>query len=181
MKKFLFIASGLSLLFLSEQVQAQNVIRDFVLDKHADYQPDDHVNRGGIYRMQTGHAGAFKNCDDDLNKMYSPYINWNCRPGSPPRPLANFVSDFDRKLTRFRDGIGGCPSRLTESRNAGLFGPETNERESQAASQRFSTENVSQPELQLNKQPQGSIHTPTPVDDLSAERFEQLRIQRMRR
>lgn len=181
MKKFLFIASGLVLLFLAEQVQAQNVIRDYVLDKHENYQPDDHVNRGLIYRMQTGHAGFFKNCDGDLDKMYSPYINWNCRPGSPPRPVSNSVRDFDRKLTRFRDGAGGCTIHSTETRDSDLSAYEVVDEASQVAADRLTPETAEHLERHILGQPRGSRQMPARINDLSAERVEQLRIQQMHR
>lgn len=181
MKKFLFVASGLVLAFLAEHAQAQNVVRDYVLDRHVDYQPDDHVNRGFIYRLQTGHAGLFKNCDGDLNKMYSPYINWNCRPGSPPRPVSNVASDFDRKLTHFHDGAGACAVHPAESYNTGLIRYETIDRESQAAPHEIMPDEVSQSGRHIHEPSRVPLQRPAPVDDLSADRFEQLRIKRMHR
>lgn len=90
---------------------SQNVYKDYVQDKHAQYSPFDHANRGLIYKMQTGHAGWFGKCDDDRQKMVSPYIDWHCRKPDACLPVQftkDLFADIFRKSDRLRDSAGGC-------------------------------------------------------------------------
>lgn len=89
----------------------QNVYKDYVQDRYAQYSPFDHANRGLIYKLQTGHAGWFGKCDDDRQKMVSPYIDWHCRKSDACLPIQftkDLFGDIFRKSDRLRDGAGGC-------------------------------------------------------------------------
>lgn len=96
---------------MAAQANGQTVFQDYVLDRYAQYSPFDHQQRGLIYRIHTGHAGIFGNCDDDRAKMVSPYIDWYCR--RPDRNLTlhfarELVTDMFRKNQRLTDGAGAC-------------------------------------------------------------------------
>jgi hypothetical protein len=107
------LATVIVLIPLSPAV-AQNVFRDYVLDKNAQYQPTDHWNRGGVYRVQTGHAGFFADCDDDVNKLYSPYISWGCRPDRKYNLFVDMFNDVHRRQQRFLAGAGACATGVCQ-------------------------------------------------------------------
>ena len=106
-----FLAGLLLVVGSAGMINGQNVIRDYVGDRHAQYSPFDHQQRGLVYRMHTGHAGLFGECDDDRQKMISPYIDWHCRKqecSSPGRFVREIFSDMFRKNERLTDGAGAC-------------------------------------------------------------------------
>ncbi len=106
-----FIAAVCLFSTLQTTGSAQNVYKDYVQDKYAQYSPFDHANRGLIYKMQTGHAGWFGKCDDDRQKMVSPYIDWHCRKPDaclPVRFTKDLFADIFKKSDRLRDSAGGC-------------------------------------------------------------------------
>lgn len=112
------LAAALLLGCIAGPSSAQNVYKDYVADRCSQYSPFDHQQRGLVYRMHTGHAGLFGNCDDDRQKMVSPYIDWHCR--TPDRRLGlRFVNemftDIFRKSQRFADGAGACVIDLCHS------------------------------------------------------------------
>lgn len=105
----LVVIAGLST--ASRKASGQNVYKDYVTDSQSQYSPFDHQRRGLIYRMHTGHAGFFGNCDDDRDKMVSPYIDWHCRCRnvSPAYSfLQELTTDIFRKSDRLADGAGAC-------------------------------------------------------------------------
>lgn len=106
-----FIAAACLVSTIQSTGMAQNVYKDYVSDKYAQYSPFDHANRGLIYKMQTGHAGWFGKCDDDRQKMVSPYIDWHCRKPDaclPVRFTKDLFADIIKKSDRLRDSAGGC-------------------------------------------------------------------------
>ena len=77
------------------------------------YSPDDWHRASWIQRVATGHAGFYRNCDDDASKRWSPYIEWTCKPQGlgalPPRQtLSTIPADLQRKTDRHLWGQGGC-------------------------------------------------------------------------
>ena len=90
---------------------SQNVYKDYVTDECAQYSPFDYQQRGLVYRVHTGHAGIFGNCDDDRQKMVSPYIDWHCRTRQPNLAIwfvRDLFADTFRKSQRVADGAGAC-------------------------------------------------------------------------
>lgn len=90
---------------------AQNVYKDYVRDRNAQYTPVDYVNRGSVYKMQTGHFGAYGHCDEDRLKMESPYIDWHCRTPDCWLPVwyaKDLCRDIFRKQERHQNSVGGC-------------------------------------------------------------------------
>jgi hypothetical protein len=64
---------------LAPSANGQEVIkalRDYRSNTPRNYTPTDPNERGRIFNMHTGHAGAFYNCDDEEAKRNSPYICW---------------------------------------------------------------------------------------------------------
>ena len=89
----------------------QNVYKDFVVDAGSQYDPLDYQQRGIVYQLQTGHFGLFGNCDDDRQKMLSPYIDWHCRSPQCKQPLGfvrDMANDLFRKSERLVAGAGSC-------------------------------------------------------------------------
>ena len=100
-------------LAVGESASAQTVARDYVVDRHAFYSPEDYERRGLMYHIHTGQAGFYRQCDDDWVKRYSPYITWQQRPDrrcKPAlfRPVGQMLDSIDEKLFRFRAGQGAC-------------------------------------------------------------------------
>ena len=105
---------GLTLITLavcSSGLTAQNVYKDYNRDEYAQYSALDHQQRGLLYKIHTGHAGIFGDCDDDRQKMISPYIDWHCRKPDcflGMRFVKEIMSDMFRKNQRLTDGAGAC-------------------------------------------------------------------------
>ncbi len=72
------------------------------------YSPDDYKTQSLLYRIQTGHAGFFGECDQDRQKLHSPYITWGCRTHKKCNPIADFWNDIYRKRNRLAQGAGDC-------------------------------------------------------------------------
>lgn len=92
---------------------AQNVIKDYVVDQHAYFAPSDYSDRGYIYRTQAGYSGCFNHCDDDESKRYSDFIYWRQRSGMLKRisylnPVPHVAIDLHERLARLAAGAGGC-------------------------------------------------------------------------
>ena len=77
------------------------------------YAPDDYETRGRIYRLQTGQAGFFGDCDDDRSKRFNEHINWKCATHMPFNPLNDLLNDFQRRAQRIRDGQGACARTIS--------------------------------------------------------------------
>ena len=58
------------------QLDAQTLRKDYVLDAPISYQPSDPWVRGRVFRIHTGHAGLYYNCDQEECRRESPYICW---------------------------------------------------------------------------------------------------------
>lgn len=77
------------------------------------YSPDDPSTRNRLFNLQTGHAGAFYNCDGEENKRNSPYICWKNGP-CREKLHCTFLDILDwRKdkceiAQRICDGAGAC-------------------------------------------------------------------------
>ncbi len=86
--------------------------QDYITDKPFQYSPDDPWQRGNVFRMQTGHSGLFRNCDNEELKRFSPYICWKVHhePDFPGLRGARafFSLDLCEVKQRIRDGAGCC-------------------------------------------------------------------------
>ena len=73
------------------------------------YAPDDPVTRGRLFNFQTGHAGAFYNCDGEECKRNSPYIFWTQGYDDVYCPLCDVVQ-FRRDRCKIAQRIcdGSC-------------------------------------------------------------------------
>jgi len=90
----------------------ENFKKDYITDKPYRYSPDDPWERGNVFRMQTGHSGLFRNCDNEEQKRFSPYICWKVH-NEPDFPglrgaRAFFSLDLCEVKQRIRDGAGCC-------------------------------------------------------------------------
>ena len=84
------------------------------------YSPDDWHKASLAQRVATGHAGFYRNCDDDAAKRYSPYIEWTCKPRSwnafpPGLTLSTIPADLQRKTDRHLAGQGACAPACTRT------------------------------------------------------------------
>jgi hypothetical protein len=71
------------------------------------YQPNDPWTKGCVYRLHTGHAGKFYNCDCEEQKRFSEFICWKNKQ-CPQRICKGLfhcvVDDLDEVRQRIRDG-----------------------------------------------------------------------------
>jgi len=83
------------------------------------YAPQDPATRSGLLNLQTGHAGAFYNCDGEESKRFSPHITWKSAQGDrlyrPCRDILNWCKDRAEIAQRICDGAGPCCSGGCES------------------------------------------------------------------
>lgn len=98
------------------------------------YSPDDPFTKGWIYRLQTGQAGKYFNCDCEEEKRYSPYIYWQtvCNHTHPKPYCTVLLRDIHEVKERVRAGAcrggqyctcGQCPqTSVTGSYLAGNAG-----------------------------------------------------------
>jgi hypothetical protein len=97
---------------LAPSANGQEVIkalRDYRSNTPRNYTPTDPNERGRIFNMHTGHAGAFYNCDDEEAKRNSPYICWKgtYQKSTPHRGLwRGLKMDIAEVKQRIHDG--GC-------------------------------------------------------------------------
>jgi len=92
-------------------LEAQNVVRDYVLDPPTSYTPADPWVRGHVFRSQTGHAGFFYNCDHEEDKRFSPYIDWGCWRGRTlpyQSPCECIREQLNEVRCRIERGAGCC-------------------------------------------------------------------------
>ena len=112
--RFALLASLMlaALTALAQQSQAQllNKLRSiYSEDAITQYSPDDPSTRSRLFNLQTGHAGAFYNCDGEEDKRHSPYICWKNGPAGekfhrPILDVINWKSDKDEIVQRICDG-----------------------------------------------------------------------------
>ena len=74
------------------------------------YSPSDPEFRSKLFRLQTGHAGLFYNCDGEESKRNSPYICWNSQHSADWRNGACEACRRDRADVRQRLVDGSCCS-----------------------------------------------------------------------
>ena len=72
------------------------------------YSPSDPQFRSKLFRLQTGHAGLFYNCDGEESKRNSPYICWNSQHSADWRNGACEACRRDRADVRQRVVDGSC-------------------------------------------------------------------------
>lgn len=76
------------------------------------YGPNDPAVRSRIFNLQTGHAGAFYNCDGEEDKRNSPYICWKSSHGShwyrSIYDVLQWKRDRREIAQRICDGAGAC-------------------------------------------------------------------------
>jgi hypothetical protein len=70
------------------------------------YSPDDPFTKGLVYRLQTGQAGKYFNCDGEEEKRYSPYIYWQtvCNHTHPKPYCTVLLRDIHEVKERVRAG-----------------------------------------------------------------------------
>lgn len=70
------------------------------------YSPDDPFTKGLVYRLQTGQAGKYFNCDCEEEKRYSPYIYWQtvCNHTHPKPYCTVLLRDIHEVKERVRAG-----------------------------------------------------------------------------
>jgi len=70
------------------------------------YSPDDPFTKGLVYRLQTGQAGKYFNCDCEEEKRYSPYIYWQtvCNHTHPKPYCTVLLRDLHEVKERVRAG-----------------------------------------------------------------------------
>jgi hypothetical protein len=70
------------------------------------YSPDDPFTKGLVYRLQTGQAGKYFNCDCEEQKRYSPYIYWQtvCNHTYPKPYCTVLLRDIHEVKERVRAG-----------------------------------------------------------------------------
>jgi len=70
------------------------------------YSPDDPFTKGIVYRLQTGQAGKYFNCDCEEEKRYSPYIYWQtvCNHTHPKPYCTVLLRDVHEVKERVRAG-----------------------------------------------------------------------------
>ena len=116
---FIVFAIGIALA-TSESCNAQ-LLRDLNRIEVQQYAPDDPQTQGRLFNLQTGHAGAFYNCDGEESKRNSPYICWKAvqheRWHGTFRDVLNWCQDRNEIAQRICDGAKGCCSgdRKSES------------------------------------------------------------------
>lgn len=102
----------LSLFGLAENGHAQLLkqVREDFGNNVLRYAPDDPSFRSRLFNLQTGHSGAFYNCDGEEDKRNSPYICWKNTSGDrvycEARELLNWKRDKAEIAQRICDG--GC-------------------------------------------------------------------------
>lgn len=78
------------------------------------YAPDDPSTRSRLFNLQTGHAGAFYNCDGEEDKRNSPHICWKTANGDRWHrtfwDVLNWRKDKKEIAQRICDGAGACCS-----------------------------------------------------------------------
>ena len=103
--------------FLAAQIPLLSGIRKARIDSQqlrADYpgpisySPSDPEFRSKLFRLQTGHAGLFYNCDGEESKRNSPYICWNSQHSADWRNGACEACRRDRADVRQRVVDGSC-------------------------------------------------------------------------
>ena len=77
------------------------------------YSPGDPQTRSRLYNFQTGHRGAYYNCDGEEDKRNSPFIFWEYGPAdaqlhNPLLDIINWRSDKREIAQRICDGAGPC-------------------------------------------------------------------------
>ncbi|WP_148618946.1 hypothetical protein [Mariniblastus fucicola] len=112
------------------QAQILNKLRsDYDTDSMIQYAPDDPATRSRLFNLQTGHAGAFYNCDGEECKRNSPYICW--KTGQDDKLHCTFWdvlqwrTDRDRIAQRICDGAGACCNGGSCGSNVGASVVET--------------------------------------------------------
>jgi hypothetical protein len=94
------------LLGLSQVAEAQltQIGRDY--RQPMTYSPDDPFAKGWVYRLQTGQAGKYFNCDGEEAKRYSPYIYWQtvCNHTYPVPYCRVLLRDIHEVKERVRAG-----------------------------------------------------------------------------
>ena len=82
------------IVLISQNANAQNLMRDYVKEYPVHYQPCDPWNRGAVFRNHIGHGGLFYNCDQEECKRSNPYITWNTQPYQcfPRRPIRTTIN-----------------------------------------------------------------------------------------
>lgn len=106
------------LVFGSDQCEAQwarDLVRaDFGSNTQIQYAPDDPSTRSRLFKLQTGQAGAFYNCDGEEDKRNSPYICWKTGHGDRFHrtlwDVLNWKKDKVEIAQRICDGAGACCS-----------------------------------------------------------------------
>lgn len=70
------------------------------------YSPADPFTKGWVYRLQTGQAGKYFNCDCEEEKRYSPYIYWQtvCNHTHPVPYCRVLLRDLEEVKGRVRAG-----------------------------------------------------------------------------
>ena len=115
----LLALASISILADSAQAQLLNKLRSIcgggVEEGEVQYSPDDPSTRSRLFNLQTGHAGAFYNCDGEESKRYSPYICWKNGPSDaqlhrPRWDILQWGRDHDEIRQRICDGAGACCS-----------------------------------------------------------------------
>jgi hypothetical protein len=96
----------------AEGQEFRKTVRDFCIEKPLQYSPDDPWTRSRVFRLYTGHAGLFYNCDCEEEKRNSPYICWKTTCENQILPKRSFLriwtKDIENTRQRIIDGAGAC-------------------------------------------------------------------------
>lgn len=102
---------------------------DYGKNSQIQYSPDDPSTRSRLFKLQTGQAGAFYNCDGEEDKRNSPFICWKSSNGEHCRRTFLDVLDWrgDRAeiFQRICDGVGGCCSECATCDQGNCRAPAT--------------------------------------------------------
>ena len=120
----ILLVSGLALASLSvladdSVAQLRDQVRkartDYGVNNPIQYAPDDPSTRSRLFNLQTGHAGAWYNCDGEECKRNSPHICWKTAHGDRLHRTFWDVTQWGRDKQRIAQRIcdGGCCASKT--------------------------------------------------------------------
>lgn len=93
-----------------EAQEVKKFLRDYRDERVFKYSPTDPNYRGKVFRIHTGHYGAFYNCDGEENKRNSQYICWKPHHERDFPPRLGFCENLRRDIAEVKQRIndGGC-------------------------------------------------------------------------
>jgi hypothetical protein len=98
--------------------EVRQVRTDYGLNNQIQYAPDDPTTRSRLFTLQTGHAGAYYNCDGEECKRNSPYICWKTAHSDRLHrtfwDVTQWKRDWQRIAQRICDG-GCCGSKTAKA------------------------------------------------------------------